>query len=99
MASLEEIRSTRLNKLNLLKEKGINPYPVTSHRDISLKDASEEFESLSKSGEKRVLAGRIMSIRAQGAIIFFDLFDGTGRFQALLKKGEPISEGSFKLFA
>jgi len=44
------------------------------------------------------LAGRVMSLRAQGKIIFFDFDDGTGRFQALLKKGEPLSAEQFELF-
>ena len=39
-----------------------------------------------------------MSLRAQGKIIFFDFDDGTGRFQALLKKGEPLSAEQFELF-
>ncbi len=98
MASLEEIRSARLAKLNFLTEKGINPYPAKTHRDISCAEASEQFDKLAKDGKSLHMAGRIMSIRSQGAIAFLDIFDGTGRFQALLKKGEPLPEESFELF-
>jgi len=44
-----------------------------------------------------VLAGRILSTRAQGKVIFLDFDDGTGRFQALLKKGDPTPESDFGL--
>ena len=99
MASIEEIRSARLAKLNFLIEKGINPYPAETHRDVSCAEASEQFDKLVTDGKSLYMAGRIMSIRAQGAIAFLDIFDGTGRFQALLKKGEPLPAESFELFA
>ena len=98
MASLEEIRSARLAKLKVLSELGIDPYPVHTNRDLSINKAIEKFDDLTKSGKSRIMAGRIMSLRIQGKIIFFDLYDGTGRFQIFLKKGEPLSEESFELF-
>ena len=97
MASLEEIRSARLDKLNLLIRKGINPYPADARQDITVKEAQTRFEKL-KGGQEMHMTGRILSLRAQGGIIFFDFNDGTGRFQALLKKREPLSDESFELF-
>jgi lysyl-tRNA synthetase, class II len=98
MAFIDEIRSARLSKLNFLLEKGIDPYPAETHRDISCKNASAQFEKLVKDGKSLYIVGRIMSVRSQGKISFLDIFDGTGRFQALLKKGEPLSEESYELF-
>lgn len=98
MASLDEIRAARLNKLKFLQEKGIDPYPVDVHRDISVVEAVERFGELSSNGESLYMVGRVMSLRAQGKIIFLDIYDGSGRFQALLKKGEPLSSESFELF-
>jgi len=98
MASLEEIRATRLEKLKLLEEKGINPYPTTSHRDFSNKEVVKKFEEIEKSGKSIFLVGRIMSLRSQGKITFFNFDDGTGSFQGLLKSGEPISVDQFELF-
>ncbi|MDP3763822.1 MAG: amino acid--tRNA ligase-related protein [bacterium] len=98
MASLEEIRSVRLNKLNFLIEKGINPYPTATHQDITCREAVTRFNELVEKGKSLYMVGRIVSLRAQGKIIFLDFNDGTGRFQALLKKGEPLSDESFKLF-
>lgn len=86
MSSLDEIRSLRIKKLELLKEKGINPYPASSSRELSLAQVLESFENLKKSKENKWVSGRIMSIRGQGAIVFITLNDGTASFQGLLKK-------------
>src|SRR3989338_1222857 len=86
--SIDEIRKVRIEKLELLKKKGINPYPAKSRRELSLQEAIENFESLSKGGEAKWVAGRVMSIRGQGAVVFITLCDGTANFQGLLKKHE-----------
>src|SRR3989344_2731048 len=86
MSSIDEIRDARIKKLELLKKGGMKPYPAESKREISLKEAVEDFEKLEKGGEVKWVAGRIMSIRGQGAIIFITLNDGTGLFQGLFKK-------------
>lgn len=98
MASLEEIRQTRLEKLKAIEEKGIDAYPAETHRDVTLLQASQDFDKYTKSGEALHLVGRILSIRAQGKIVFFTFDDGTGRFQGLLKSGEPTPVESFNLF-
>ncbi len=99
MASLEEIRQTRLDKLARLQKEGINSYPATSSRTHKNSDAISSFDTLSASGEKITLAGRVMTIRSQGGLTFFNFDDGSGKFQALLKKGEKISDVSYDLFS
>ncbi len=106
MASLEEIRAARLKKLETLKGMGVDPYPAKTERDFEIGKLVENFEKLLNENKKVTIAGRIMALRAQGAIIFCDLFDGThltgsgqvGKFQILLKKGEGVDEKSFDLF-
>lgn len=88
MASLEELKNERLKKLNTLKEKGIDPYPSTSARDHSIGHVFEDFDKLAGDERTVVVAGRVMALRGQGALIFGDVFDGTGRIQVLLKKDE-----------
>ncbi len=97
MASLDEIRATRLAKLKLFQDKGINPYPVSSRMDVTLAEASGGFEELLKKKEL-YLVGRVMALRGQGGLVFADLFDGTGKFQALLKKDE-IGDELFDLWS
>ncbi|MEK7107615.1 MAG: lysine--tRNA ligase [Patescibacteria group bacterium] len=97
MATLEEIRKTRLEKLAILKKKGLEPYPISASADRrSLADVAENFSKYEK--KEIVIAGRIMAIRGQGGLIFFTLQDGSGKFQGLLKKDES-GEAPFQLFA
>ena len=98
MASLEEIRASRLEKLKFLEEKGIDPFPVDSKQEITAANAKKDFEKLESLGETSHMVGRILSIREQGKIIFLTFDDGTGSFQALLKLGEPLSKEEFELF-
>lgn len=98
MASLEEIREARLKKLRNLREMGIDPYPAKSGRGFEIAQLIEDFENLQKSGKVVGIAGRVMALRTQGAIVFADIFDGTGKFQILLKKGEGVNEKEFDLF-
>ncbi len=86
MSSIDEIRDARIKKLELLKEKGVNPYPAESFKELTLQQAIEDFDNLEKDKAEKWIAGRIMSIRGQGAIIFITLYDGTAQFQGLLKK-------------
>jgi len=98
MGSLEEIRNTRLEKLKALEEKGIDPYPVSTNQDYELAEVVKNFTKLSKQKKPISLVGRILSLRPQGAIIFFHFSDGTEKFQALIKKGEKIKDEDFSLF-
>lgn len=65
----------------------MNPYPISSARTVDLRTAEGDFAKLSKK-KALTLAGRVMALRGQGGLVFADLFDGTGKFQALLKKDE-----------
>jgi len=97
MASLEEIKQARLAKLAILKNKGINPYPSKVPRDFSISVLKNDFEIKEKEGSSVSVAGRIMALRGQGAILFAVLFDGTDRIQSIIKK-DVLSEEDFSLF-
>ncbi|MBP6866073.1 MAG: lysine--tRNA ligase [Candidatus Pacebacteria bacterium] len=98
MSTIDEIKQARLKKLETLKEKGINPYPAESLRELTLADTVLKFEDLEKSAEVKWIGGRIMSLRGQGAIMFVTLFDGTASFQGLLKK-DVLGDEKFDLFS
>jgi lysyl-tRNA synthetase class 2 len=97
MASLEEIRSGRLAKLELLKSKGIDPYPARVPRDFSLAEVKKDFTNKESNGDTFSVAGRVLALRGQGAILFAVLFDGTEKFQVIIKKDE-LTEEDFSLF-
>ncbi len=95
MASLEELRAERLKKLAALKAAGIEAYPISSGRTDEIAEILKKFDRLA--GKRVVVAGRVLSVRGQGALVFADLNDGTGKIQALFKEGE-ISGEQFNLF-
>ncbi len=97
MASIEELRSARIKKIELLKEFGMDAYPIDIHRDYSIDYVKGNFEDLSKDSKNISIAGRVMIIRGQGSILFVVIQDGTGKFQAVLKKDE-LDEKIFNLF-
>lgn len=97
MASLEEIRSVRLKKLQRLKELGVDPYPAKVPVDFSVLEFKNKFSDLEKSGKNVSIAGRIMVIRGQGAILFAVIFDGTEKSQVIFKKDDMPKE-VFDLF-
>ncbi len=97
MASLEELKTTRLHKLDLIKKFGMDPYPAEVPRDHCLADARKSFADYEKSGKAVNLAGRIMAIRGQGAIMFVVLEDGKSTFQAVFKK-DVLDAKLFELF-
>ncbi|TSC70949.1 MAG: lysyl-tRNA synthetase, class II [Parcubacteria group bacterium Gr01-1014_46] len=97
MASLDEIRAGRLAKLQILKDKGVNPYPAQVPRDFSISFLKTNFDAQVESGEDISVSGRVMALRGQGAILFAVLFDGTEKVQAIIKK-DTLSEEVFSLF-
>ncbi len=97
MASLEEIREERIRKIEILKSAGMEAYPAESDRTADNASFLASFEELLSSSQAITLAGRIMSLRDQGGIIFMDLFDGTARVQAILRK-EDVGDDIFNLF-
>lgn len=87
-SSLEEIRATRLEKVEQLNQAGLNPYcyrwEVTHHAA----ELQEKFAHLPKGEEVAVevaLAGRIMARRVFGKLAFFTLQDETGTIQLYLE--------------
>lgn len=94
----EDIRGDRLKKLALLREAGMEAYPARVERDYTLAEALERFDSLAGDGATISLAGRIMAKRGQGGIMFTDLFDGTGKLQAVFQQG-TMPDDAFSLFA
>jgi lysyl-tRNA synthetase class 2 len=96
MASLDEIRNTRIEKMKMLQAKGINAFPAKTDKQYFLREVIENFEDLTKK-DSVILAGRVLAVRGQGALIFFNINDGTGSIQGLLKKDEMDAE-VFDLF-
>ncbi len=82
---LSELEIIRREKLNQLRERGINPYPADLYPvNNTSKKIKENFEE----GKKVVVAGRLMSRRIQGSASFAELQDADGRIQVYFNRDE-----------
>ena len=98
MASLEEIRNERIQKLEAMRAAGVDPYPTIIPRDLSLLEVKTRFATLDGDAKSFAVAGRVMAIRGQGAIQFVVLNDGTETFQAVFKR-DVLGEEAMTQFA
>ena len=92
---LERITSQRLESLNRIKEKGIDPYPHCYHPSHAVKEAVALFERGEKA-ENISLAGRIMARRSMGKMIFADIRDSSAKIQ-LCFRYNLLGEQNFRL--
>lgn len=92
---LERITSQRLESLNRIKEKGIDPYPHCYHPSHAIKEAVVLFERGEKA-ENISLAGRIMARRSMGKMIFADIRDSSAKIQ-LCFRYDILGEQNFRL--
>ncbi len=97
MASIEEVRGERIKKLQSLKERGINPYPINVERTHLISEAVGDFDNLVEKKESIWLIGRILAIRRQGKISFLDLNDGTGQIQLVISEDDLNEESKIVL--
>ena len=93
MATLEEFRNSRLNKLDKLRDLGVNPYPAKSFKDINNSEILQDFEKFE--GKDVVISGRITSLRKHGKLVFIDIKDSTGKIQLFIKE-EVLKEADHK---
>ncbi len=95
----QEIRNLRIQKIDRLKEVGMEAYPdpATTKPSIRLKDLKENFEELEKEGETHKIVGRIMTKRGAGKIAFANIFDGTENFQVVLQ-ADILDKEKMKIF-
>jgi len=92
---LNEVMRNRRDKLEQIKNLGINPYPYSfkrSHFSVDITQNTEDFL------EKEVqVSGRLMSKRGHGKTSFAHIMDSKGRIQLYVRK-DQISELEFELF-
>lgn len=106
MEEKHQLVQVRLEKLEKLKEMGVNPYPysfkVTDHNK-DLVRSFEEQENRKKAdlfgepenpedGRRFSIAGRIMSFRSMGKASFAHINDGSGQIQIYLRKDQLVEE-------
>ncbi len=90
MATIDDLKKVRLEKLEKLKKAGLDPYPATVDRKHTV------AEALALKGKSVSTTGRLMSMRGHGKIVFTDLVDASGKIQVVFKQ-DILEASSFAL--
>ncbi|CAM2785604.1 lysine--tRNA ligase [Flavobacterium frigoris] len=81
--ALSEQENIRREKLQALRNLGINPYPANL---FPVNHTSKQIKSQFEEGKKVIVAGRLMSVRDQGKACFAELQDSEGRIQLYVNR-------------
>ena len=85
-SSLKQIIDFRLEKLEKLRENGINPYPYSYSVSHKSEDIIRDVKDLD--GKTVAVAGRIMSLRKMGKASFCHLQDEKDRIQIYVRRDD-----------
>jgi len=85
---LSEQELVRRDKLNKIKELGIEPYPAELY---PVSDYSADIKNEFKIDKNVIIAGRLMSRRIQGNASFAELQDSKGKIQLYFNRDEICS--------
>lgn len=83
MATLKELRDVRIQKLQKLKELGVDPYPAESKRTHTVVAVTGGFEKLENT--EVTVVGRVTSVRDHKNLKFMDIRDSTDQIQFYIK--------------
>ena len=95
MATMKELRQERLNKLEQIKELGLNPYPAETNRTHMIAEIVNNFDAME--GQNVQITGRITGIRKFGKLAFIVLRDFSGTIQLFIQANniaETSKEGN-----
>jgi lysyl-tRNA synthetase class 2 len=82
---LNDLERIRAEKLERLRQAGIDPYPTRAQRTHTSQQALAAFEAQGQEAGVITVAGRLRSVRVMGKVVFAHLEDGFGRLQLYLR--------------
>jgi lysyl-tRNA synthetase class 2 len=103
VANAPDLIGARRARLAALRDRGVDPFAatrfdVTAHAaELAARYAGLEVGSPAADAPEWALAGRLMSVRGQGKVIFADLDDRTGRFQLFIRL-DNLGPDAFDVF-
>jgi lysyl-tRNA synthetase, class II len=95
MHEISEHEAVRRQKLDKLRELGIEPYGEKYPSTHNAADVIGRFDALD--GQSVSLAGRLMTVRAHGKASFANLQDESGQIQIYIRM-DDIGEKSYEIF-
>ncbi len=93
--SLKEIINFRMQKLERLREAGVDPFPHNFKPTNYSNEIKDQFKVLEN--KDVIVAGRIMAMRKMGKASFFHIEDSDGRIQVYIKKDE-VGDSLYNIF-
>jgi lysyl-tRNA synthetase, class II len=90
MDEMNDLWRVRLEKLELLRQQGIEPYADRYQRTHMSQEILDGFDELE--GKEVKIAGRMMSKRDQGKVIFTHIQDFSNQIQAYIRKDDIGAE-------
>ncbi|MET3559119.1 lysyl-tRNA synthetase class 2 [Streptococcus rupicaprae] len=99
---LNDQQLVRREKMNALREQGIDPFGKRferTHNSKELKDlyADKDKDQLHELSESAIVAGRIMTKRGKGKVGFAHIQDREGQIQLYIRKDE-VGEDNYDIF-
>jgi len=99
--ALTDQEKQRLESLEWIRERGIDPYPARCRRTHTTREAIDAYVASEGQPEAPELAvsvtGRLISFRDMGRSIFGHIEDGEGQIQIYVRKND-LDEWAFELF-
>ncbi len=96
MDEMNDLWRVRLDKLAQLRENGVEPYADRYQRTHMAQEILDGFDTLE--GQEVKIAGRMMSKRDQGKVVFTHIQDFSGQIQAYIRK-DDVGEDWFELIS
>ncbi len=98
MAEWTELERVRLEKLEKLRQAGMEPYPNRAERTHTTRQAIQAYQAAGEDGAvQATVAGRLKSIRRMGKITFAHIEDGEGRLQLYFRVND-LGQERYRLF-
>jgi len=88
-------REIRIQRLQALKDQGINPYPHHAERTHTIAQVLEHFDEFVGPEGSYTLVGRIRLLREMGKAAFATIEDGSGRIQVYFRIND-VGEAAYR---
>ena len=94
-----QLRQVRIEKLNTLREAGMDPFRANASQTHTSKEAISLYQDELPDEEQKTVsvAGRIVAFRVMGKATFLKLFDRDGKIQCYVRRDE-IGEEEYARF-
>jgi lysyl-tRNA synthetase class 2 len=97
MNNENQLIKARKEKLERLRELGVDPYPSRACRTHKIGDILKNKENLLEEKSKLKVVGRICSLRKMGKASFFHIEDESGKIQIYIRK-DDVGETQYEIF-